>query len=508
MTAAPSSDARHAFPTVRSPSGLVLAALVSVLGVAGSYALAGNTPTFVVAPVNSLVVDLMPAPVLTFSILVLGEVGDKLGFLLALALAVAAFGLVTLAGFALGRRYGTAAAIGAVYFGGWGLAALLTGAPWTALGVAAPMVAATALVAVRPLDHLGDRVGEVDESRRLLVRVAGVAGASGLAYLLGSRMPFRTPPRLSVIPAAEQATIKRKLDEARSTSLAVDGIDGLVSPVGAFYEVDIDTIDPAVDVADWTLSVTGAVETELSLSYDGLTSRQPAHRFVTLRCVGEPLNGDLMDNALWTGVPVDDLLTEAGVSAGATHVRLRAEDDYYETFPLDALRGGLLAYGMNGYLLPRGHGYPVRALVPGHWGEVNVKWLTAMEVLKREDKSYWEERGWHGTGPVNTVAKLHAQNHLDDGRIQVGGHAYAGTRGVRSVEVSTDGGSTWNDATLSAPLSDEDVWRQWSYAYQPPGGEHEVVVRATDGTGTRQPQTRMQAFPSGASGWVTVRIAP
>ncbi|MFB6130552.1 MAG: molybdopterin-dependent oxidoreductase [Salinigranum sp.] len=498
---------RESFPAVRSRTAPLSAALVGALAVAGSYAVAGTDPAFLVAPVHSLVVDLTPAPVLAFSILVLGDVGDLLGFLLALAVAVAALGAVALAGFALGRRYGTAAALGTVYFGTWGLTALLTGAPWTALGAAVPATLGVWLFAVRPLDRLGARVGPIEESRRQVVRLLGVAGFSGFAFAVGRRMPFRTP-RLSVISAEEQATIRRRLRSARGRSLELSGIDGLVTPVGEFYEVDVDTINPSVDVGDWTLDVSGAVETERSLTYDDLTARSPEHRFTTLRCVGEPLNGEKMDTALWTGVPVDDVLAAAGVAESATHVRLRAVDGYYETFPLAAIRGGLLAYGMNGYLLPRSHGYPVRALVPGHWGEVNVKWLTGIDVLEREAESYWEKRGWHGTGPVKTVAKLHAVERIDDGRIRVGGHAYAGTRGIGTVQVSTDGGGTWNDATLSAPLPDADVWRQWAYAYRPPAGEHEVVVRAVDGDGALQSRYRSRAFPAGASGWVSKRIQP
>jgi hypothetical protein len=184
-------------------------------------------------------------------------------------------------------------------------------------------------------------------------------------------------------------------------------------------------------------------------------------------------------------------------------VLVRAVDGYYQEFPLAALEDAFLAFGMNGRRLPRGHGYPVRLLVPGHWGEINVKWVTDIELLDEEKEGYWEKRGWHGTGPVNTVAKLHTLNHGDDGRVQVGGHAYAGTRGVRMVEVSTDDGETWDEATLSEPLPGTDVWRQWSYEWDAEPGEHEVVVRATDGEGELQPQEFSQPYPSGATGWVS-----
>ncbi|MFC7176028.1 molybdopterin-dependent oxidoreductase [Halosegnis marinus] len=253
--------------------------------------------------------------------------------------------------------------------------------------------------------------------------------------------------------------------------------------------------------------MTGAVESEVDVGYDDLTAMPSSEVFSTLRCVGEPLNGRKMDTALWTAVPLADLLERAGAGENCC-VMLRAADDYYEEFPLAALESGMLAYRMNGRPLPRGHGAPVRALIPGHWGEINVKWLTEIEVLSEPAEGYWENRGWHGTGPVNTVAKLHAVER-DDGRITVAGHAYAGTRGVSAVEVSTDGGATWTGATLSEPLvgSDgapaADAWRQWSHEYESPGERHEVVVRAREADGTLQPEDRADAFPSGPTGWVS-----
>ena len=187
---------------------------------------------------------------------------------------------------------------------------------------------------------------------------------------------------------------------------------------------------------------------------------------------------------------------------------LRGEDDYYVQFPVDVLVDGFLAWGMNGKELPTGHGHPVRVLIPGHWGETNVKWLTEIELLNTEADGYWEERGWQGTGEVNTIAKLWEEGitHLDDGRVELAGHAYAGTRGIERVEVSTDGGSTWNEADLSDPLPDEDVWRQYQYVFEP-SGSHDVVVRAVDGEGTVQPSEESSPSPSGSSGWVSQTVA-
>jgi len=129
-----------------------------------------------------------------------------------------------------------------------------------------------------------------------------------------------------------------------------------------------------------------------------------------------------------------------------------------------------------------------RSHVPGHWGGSMSSGSPGSRVLDRESTGYWEKRGWHGTGPVNTVAKLWGVNRLGDGRIQVGGHAYAGTRGIKTVEVSTDGGDNWTEAALSPQLSGVDVWRQWKYEWRPSTEVSTVVVRAVDGLGIASPE--------------------
>jgi DMSO/TMAO reductase YedYZ molybdopterin-dependent catalytic subunit len=473
------------------------AALAGIAAVVGSYAAVGATPAFVAAPVAGVVGAFTPDAVVTFAILVLGSLGSKLAFGLALGVTAVVLGSGALAGIAVGRvRVGRHAGSALAAVAVWLEATVLTGRPVVALAAAAP-AGAVAWLATRE-----SRDGAVVPGRRRVLQVAaGVAGVGVATTLLrggGEAAPAE--------PSEFQAAVQPKLDTAADQSLDVDGLKGLVSTKSEFYKVDTTAVDPEMSRDDWSLSVTGAVEEEVTLDFDDLRALPAEHRYVTLRCVGEGLNGHKMDTAVWTGVGVTDLLASAGVTLpDDCCVMLRAADDYYEEFPLAALEDGFLAYGMNGEKLPRGHGRPVRALIPGHWGEINVKWVTEIEVLEEEAQGYWEERGWHGTGPVNTVAKLHATNQLDDGRTQVAGHAYAGTRGIQAVEVSTDGGDTWQDAELSPELPGDDVWRQWAFAFQP-SGTHEVVVRAIDGTGTVQAEERSDAFPSGATGWVTKTV--
>jgi DMSO/TMAO reductase YedYZ molybdopterin-dependent catalytic subunit len=566
-----------------------VALLAGVAGVTGSYAIAGFTPAFVVAPIATFTSQTMPGAVVTFAITTFGELGDLLNLVTAIGLAVGLLAATTLTALIvgraldIGRRDASMLAVWLAAALGWLAAFLVTMAPVPALGAGVGTGAVVAAGELAAGTRADDGAGVSSGRRGVLGSVAGTLGLGVLGYLLGNRRDTSTAaapigsdgadggageplgadgdgaataggasgdagtagdagadeagtagdetdgrstegdaggePTTEGPPPTDgagdgsgaqggQLSIEELLALAEERSLGIEGLEGLVSGED-FYEVDIYNVDPELAADDWTLSVTGAVEEEVEFTYDDLRGMEPENRFESLRCVGEGLNGKKMDNALWTGVPIPAVIEQANPQG--EYVVLRDGDGYFEEFSAAALETGLLAYGKDGSTLPRGHGFPVRALIPGHWGEINVKWIEEIEISTEEVTGYWEERGWHGTGPVNTVAKLHATGRLDDGRLQVGGHAYAGTRGVRKVEVSTDGGDSWNDATLSERLPEAygtDVWRQWAYDYQPPDGEHTVVVRATDGTGTLQPKEESGAFPNGPSGWVSKSIDP
>ncbi|WP_137284969.1 molybdopterin-dependent oxidoreductase [Halorussus salinisoli] len=482
---------------------MVVAAAAGVAAVAGSYAVTGLTPGFVAAPVSDLVVASTPDAVVAWSIQTLGDLGSQLGFLLALALTVGLFALASAAGTVLARRFAfPAAPVAAVVCVAVALA--LTGSAASTLAAGASAGTVVGLASVGRDANESDSASPAAARRRVLQAVAGAFAVGSVGAVLGSGEGGEVPDDDGELSAG----VESLLAEADRKSLDVAGIEPLVSE--NFYQVDINSVNPTVDREDWTLGVTGAVEEDAEFGYDEITGMTDSveRRFVTLRCVGEGLNGKKMDNALWTGVPVMDLLESAGIDdLDECCVMLRADDDFFEEFPLSALEDGFLAFEMNGRPLPRGHGYPMRALIPGHWGEINVKWLTEIEVLEQEADGYWEKRGWHGTGPVNTVTKLHTVNRLDSGEIQVGGHAYAGTRGIRRVEVSVDGGDSWTEATLSEPLPAKDAWRQWEYTYEA-ANPHRVVVRATDGEGNLQSDEDSEPFPSGPTGWVSKRVEP
>ena len=492
----------------------LLAAAAGTAAVAGSYLVTGWTPSFVVRPVDQAIVNLTPGPIVTVAIETLGDAGHLIHLAMAFATVVGLFGAVAFAGLRLSARadrsLAGAAAAGAA---SWLLAAGLTGDPTQAAGVALPVTAVVGIGGLpshSPDSASGDdpsvaviSTGAVDAVRRRTL--GAVAGAIGLvATAVVGRWALATDDETPTdAPQSEGATARLREVESASLAVASDDLLGMVSPIGEFYNVDIAEFDPEVTATEWSLTFTGETDIERTVAFDELTDRPVEHRAVTLRCVGEDLNGRKLDNAVWTGTPIRPLLESVDPQGDCNCAMLRGDDGYYVQFPVDVLADGFLAWGMNGKELPTGHGHPVRVLIPGHWGETNVKWLTEIELLNVEADGYWEERGWEGTGEVKTVAKLWDEGitELDDGRVELAGHAYAGTRGIERVEVSTDGGDAWTDAALSDPLPDADVWRQWRHVFDP-DGTREVVVRAVDGEGNRQIREPSDPSPTGSAGWV------
>jgi len=488
------------------PSGAewLLAALAGVTGVAGSYALAGYSTSYVVAPIDRVVVDYTPGQVVTWTIENIGEQGHYLHIALSTAVAAALFAAVVLGGVYVARRTDDPlAAVGFAALSSWAVPTVVTGEPLLAVGSVIPVTVLTAVAAT-------PEMAEPDYSRRrVLAASAGAIGFGGLSLAAGRTFGGSDFDVDETAPGVgDGSEIARRFDEAASRELDIvgDDVPGLVSSIGEFYRTDIAEFEPEIPSEDWSLSITGEVGRDVEVDYEGLTDMPVEHRHITLRCVGEGLNGRKLDNAVWTGTPIRSLLEEVDPQGECGCVMVHAEDGYYVQFPVEALEDGFLAWGMNGQPLPKEHGHPVRVLVPGHWGETNVKWIDEIELLEAAEDGYWEERGWQGTGPVNTVAKLWDDTVLDNGNVEVAGHTYAGTRGVDRVEVSTDGGDGWTDAEISEPIPGEDVWRQWRHEFEP-DGEHEVVVRAVDGEGNVQTEAESSPAPTGATGWVrqTVR---
>jgi hypothetical protein len=196
-----------------------------------------------------------------------------------------------------------------------------------------------------------------------------------------------------------------------------------------------------------------------------------------------------------------------------------SEDGYSVGIPLaKALEPeSMLAYEMNGVALPQAHGYPLRAVIPGLYGMMSAKWVNQVDLSDSVYVGYWQTRGWSNNATVQTAVFIRIPQDgatvnlsQNDGSVMIGGVAFAGDRGISKVEVSVDGGSTWQLATLKPPVSNL-TWVLWAFKWYPPSpGQYVIYARATDGSNDLQTATQSGPFPAGATGYVmsTMDVAP
>jgi len=282
-----------------------------------------------------------------------------------------------------------------------------------------------------------------------------------------------------------------------------------IIPVEDFYITTKNYIDPVVDGNAWTLTVKGLVDQPFTLTLAELQALPAVEREETLACISNQVGGTLIGNARWRGVRLADLLRRAGPQAGAVDVVVRAAEGYSDSFALDAglHNDCLVVYQMNGRPLVPKHGYPARLLVPNIYGMKNCKWLTGIELVNYDYKGYWQEQGW------NDVAHYQIQSRIDypdqatipAQALYIGGVAFAGNRGIKRVEISTDGGRNWHDAALHPPANNT-TWTFWTDPWLPTAGSYTLVVRATDGTGALQTAQKQDTFPNGATGYHTLPV--
>ena len=293
---------------------------------------------------------------------------------------------------------------------------------------------------------------------------------------------------------------------ARDPAFAgVSGLTPEVSPIENFYLMSKTVEDPAVDEDTWELRIDGLVQTPLRLTYEDLLSLPRVDQWMTLRCVSNPVGGPLINNALWSGVPIPELLRRTTPRANATTFVMEARDTFSDGVPLSAamLDTALLAYAVNGNLLNRDHGFPARVLIPGLYGFKNVKWVQRLRLIAGEFDGPWQRLGWTKTAVQTTFSRIDFVRPTPIGAI-AGGLAFAGDRGISAVEVSVNGG-VFSPAKLHVPPLGPLAWTQWIAEF-PATGTATVTVRATDGRGALQEETRRDIYPDGATGWHSITV--
>jgi len=317
--------------------------------------------------------------------------------------------------------------------------------------------------------------------------------------------------------------------------------ESFVTPVERFFVRSHGPL-PQVDARDYSLTVSGLVERPLRL-----TLRELKRRFsevevpATLHCAGnrrrelmqvKQIPGETawdvgaIGTARWTGVPLRELLLEAGVEDEALHVAFTGLDEvplesgkthFGGSVPLDKALGGdvILAYEMNGEPLPAAHGYPLRAVVAGYVGARSVKWLSDVEVRQEPSDNHFQARDYKlypadrepgeqhpeegaalGDLYINSVICRPAGGKLvSRGPVEAAGYAITGSgREVESVEVSADGGETWTKASLTHG-EDSRSWVFWEALVEPAAGNPpRLLVRARDSSGEVQPRSPVQTW--------------
>jgi DMSO/TMAO reductase YedYZ molybdopterin-dependent catalytic subunit len=285
----------------------------------------------------------------------------------------------------------------------------------------------------------------------------------------------------------------------------------LVDPVTSNEDHYVYNVFAVPDI-DPETHLTRIVHEQLELaSFDlawlqSLPARDKEH---TLQCIGAGPGNLAISNAVWTGLPLVEVLEALGVEipAQAVGVRVLGADTnaytgepYHAGLPLSALTEEpcWLVWRMNGEPVPIVHGGPYRLLVPGRYGIKNVKWPTELAFVEVPHVSFWTERGWDEQALYNANALVLAPpDRLEVAageRLRFAGAAFAGTDPVVKVEISLDGGP-FEEATLDyAP--GPDIWALWSWDWTPSPGEHTLAARCTTRSGAHS-----HPSPEGTDPW-------
>lgn len=332
--------------------------------------------------------------------------------------------------------------------------------------------------------------------RRTFIRVSALSAA-------GIWLPVKDG---KTAPSEERAAVKTRDGVVPST---------WVTPNDRFYVQDITAGErPEIDASKWKLIVNGLVKRPKLFKYEDILAAPAVTTERTLACIGDPVGGEQIGNAVWKGVRIGTLLEEPQVRDVATRVVFKCSDGYNTSIPLeDALHeDAVLAYEMNGEPLPRAHGYPLRFLNPGKYGQKCPKWIINMELVTKERLGYWESRGWDDTAAIRMATRINmpeAGDSLPSGTYRVSGSAFDGGNhgGIARVEVSADGGQTWSDANIWASGSTRS-WYLWEYEWTVPTDQRsaKVLARSVGADGEVQTAKPEDGHPRGASGYHTIEI--
>jgi sulfane dehydrogenase subunit SoxC len=323
---------------------------------------------------------------------------------------------------------------------------------------------------------------------------------------LGSRSPFEKPKRLS-------------LSDRRTSSLTpLQDLDGIITPSDLHFERHHGGV-PAIDPATYSLLIHGMVDRPMVFTLADLRRFPGISMIRMMECSGnggrvyrregnqtdltpQQIDG-LTSTSEWTGVPLKTLLREVGASPKATWFLAEGMDAAVMTRSIPiakAMDDALIAYGQNGEPLRPEQGYPVRLFLPGVEGNASIKWLRRIELadqpfMTREETSKYTDPLPDGTARMFSL-DMDAKSLITEpafpdkltgpGWWEIRGIAWTGRGKIARVEITTDGGKTWQNAKLDDPVLPKCHTR-FRFPFQWKGGETIIASRATDETGYSQP---------------------
>jgi len=380
-------------------------------------------------------------------------------------------------------------------------------------------------------------------TRRRFLRITGLAGVGG--FIAGGEratmraaetisFPFANGTRpLATFPQKRPLILLTTRPPQLETPFAIFD-QGLLTPNDAFFvRYHLSQVPTSIDAETFALTIKGKVNSSLKLSLMELKTKfEPVEivavnqcsgngrGFFNPRVAGGQMGNGAMGNARWKGVRLKDVLNQAGLAATAKQVTFKGLDsaivektpDFVKALELDhALdEETILAYEMNGESLPMLNGFPLRLIVPGHYGTYWVKHLNEITVLSESFNGYWMDPAYRvpdnlcacvepGAVPKKTrpISRYNVRSfitNLGEGAkiaaakpLTVRGIAFDGGYGITEVLFSEDGGKNWRQTQLGQDLG-KYSFRGWTIAFSPPQpGNYLLKVKATNRIGQSQP---------------------
>ena len=409
-------------------------------------------------------------------------------------------------------------------WGGWGETGLMIGLSWLLI---------TGLAWGIGLDWGVDRLllsvsGAIDGNRRRVLGELAVGSLAITGIAIGLVRWLNSPPKpVEIAGKTITPEATKPLPTAPPTKVGFEPVPGTrpeITPIEDFYRVDINLLPPGdaefLDSSDplvqrllaqggetdlpadsYRLLVDGLVKNPLSLSLADLKSYPMVEQFATLECISNPVGGDLISTTLFQGVRLMDILETTELDLSVIEIKFTGVDGYSDSLPVQAALHPetLLCHSMGNQALTESHGAPLRLYTPDRFGIKNPKWLIKIEAIDTDYQGFWQQRGWSQSGFVKTTTVIDTLQTDSSNQTLVGGIAFAGARGIQSVELRVDKGD-WRLVDLDRSLSPLS-WVLWRFSLELPPGEHEITVRAIDGEGEVQTERGSNTHPNGATGY-------